>query len=163
MGCIVVSSEELDWLSSEAAALYDHSLVVSEGGAAVYLERAGEACGLNIAEGPAGRLYSLEESHEETLRSVIEKTGPADASCTGVTGSTRTDYLEIALNSKLPGNKLEPLRRLGHGMSTATGWQVVAAVKALEAGPIASVSVATAGANQQAAAMLLRKTGDADS
>jgi 3-oxoacyl-[acyl-carrier-protein] synthase III len=43
-GCLVVASEEIDWLSAEGLRLYSRALVPSEGAGAIYLE---------MGEGPA--------------------------------------------------------------------------------------------------------------
>lgn len=161
-GVLVVSAEELDWLSAEAAMLYDPNLVISEGGAAVYLERQSSANqhSVFIESGPHSELYEPGVSHHVTLANILNSISPADKICTGVTGSAQTDQLEhrALLNNTSP--RLEPLRHLGHGMGVATGWQVVAAVKSLQssAGESDSIVISAMGASQQAGAMrLVRK------
>ena len=160
-GCLVVASEEIDWLSSEGLCLYSRGFLPSEGAAAVYVEAADDAP-VQIHHLPdpvpynrCGRLQAARE-----LRDVL---GAPDDAFTllldSVCGIHRFDVAELAAWSDWCGPRCSPKKILGESMGAATGFQMVAAVEALKSGKFERAVVSSIGANQQAAGVLLEAFG----
>ncbi|MES2657858.1 MAG: beta-ketoacyl synthase N-terminal-like domain-containing protein [Verrucomicrobiota bacterium] len=155
-GCLVVSSEEIDWLSAEGLRYYSRDYLPSEGAAAIYLE---------AADGPV-KLLRLPDpvslspnSRAQAARIIREKLAPADDGQTllidGRAGIKRFDRPETMAWSDWSGARWSPRRVLGEGMGVSSALQVVAAVEALKSGLYEQAVVAAVGANQQAAGILL--------
>ncbi len=159
-GVLVVAAEELDWLSSEAATLLDPSLVLAEGGAAVYLER--HSMGGAVLDGSIQHvLVTPQRNRVDAARTLAEsEIGQADCGvllCDGLTGSLRSDAAESAAWAAWTGPRISPRRALGEGMGVSAGWQMVCAASALLSGRSSSALISTVGNNEQAALCRLRR------
>ncbi len=146
-GVLVISAEEQDWLSGEAAALYDPKLKVSEGGAAVYLERSqqptpGDIC---LDEPFVRHGFGGSVSRPNAVKAVVADLPSSDLICTSLTGSQRTDVDELAGLAGACGTTINPLRNLGSGLGVSSAWQVVAAVSELQGTGAQSVTVLALG------------------
>ncbi len=155
-GCLVVASEEIDWLSAEGLCLYSRSYLPSEGSGAIYLE---------ATEGPA-MIHHLPDpvsynacGKSTAARRFREILAPQDHGATllvdGLTGIHRFDAPEAAAWSDWRGPRWSPKKNLGESMGAAAAFQVIAAVEALKSGAFQQAVVSSVGANQQAAGMLL--------
>lgn len=155
-GCLVVSGEEIDWLSAEGLRLYSRNYCPSEGAAAVYLE---------AAEGPA-RLLRLPDpislatnSRIDAARKIRDILAAKDDSTTllvdGRTGVKRFDLPETAAWADWTGPRWSPRTLLGEGMGVSAALQIVVAVESLKSGEFRQAAVTTTGANQHAAGILL--------
>jgi Beta-ketoacyl synthase, N-terminal domain len=155
-GCLVVSGEEIDWLSAEGLRLYSKNYRPSEGAAAVYLEAAG---------GPA-RLLRLPDpislaanSRIDAARKIRENLAARDDGYTllvdGRAGVPRYDLPETTAWADWKGPRWSPRTILGEGMGVSGALQIVAAVDALQSGEFRQAAVTTTGANQHAAGILL--------
>ncbi len=155
-GCLVVSGEEIDWLSAEGLRLYSRNYRPSEGAAAVYLE---------AAEGPVKLLrlpdpISLAASSRIDAAWKIRKNLCAhDDGYTllvdGRAGVKRYDLPETIAWADWSGPRWSPRTLLGEGMGVSAALQIVAAVEALKSGGCRQAAITTTGANQQAAGILL--------
>ena len=145
-GVLVISAEESDWLSGEAAALYDPELRVGEGGAAVYLERetasstgAVRLVGPVVAEG-----FGSGQSRPAAMQEVASQLPTAEIFSTSLTGSMKSDADECS--SYAEGSPLlSPLKNVGSGLGVSSGWQIVATVAAMQAGKAKSANVLSLG------------------
>ncbi len=155
-GCLVVSSEEIDWLSSEALCLYSKSYLPSEGAGAIYLE---------AADGPV-RLLRLPDPVSFSNHSRVEaaaairaqlKVGDDGKSLLvdGRAGVARFDRPETLAWNDWKGPRWSPRLILGEAMGAAAALQVVAAVEALRSGGYDRAVVTATGGNQQAAGAVL--------
>jgi hypothetical protein len=155
-GCLVVSAEEIDWLSAEGLRYYSREYIPSEGAAAIYLES---------APGPV-RLLQLPDpvslsgnSRQQAALKIRERIAPADDGHTllidGRAGVARYDAPETAAWADWTGPRWSPRMVLGEGMGVSSAFQIVAAVEALKAGGFQQVTVTATGGNQQAAGLLL--------
>jgi 3-oxoacyl-(acyl-carrier-protein) synthase len=157
-GCLIVAAEEIDWLSSEALRLYSRSYLPSEGAGAIYLE---------AADGPA-LLHHLPDplpynSHDRpsAARGIRQALAVTDDGGTllidSQSGIQRFDFPESAAWSDWSGPRWSPKLVLGESMGAAAAFQVVAAVQALNSGRFHRAVVSSAGANQQAAGVVLER------
>lgn len=155
-GCLVVASEEIDWLSAEALLLYSRRYVPSEGAAAIYLEAGG---------GPV-RLLKLPDSipfsavsRDQAAREMRRVLGGGDEKDTllveGTVGIPRIDAAEQRAWSDWSGPRLCPRKILGESMGAAAALQVVAAVESIRSGICKQAVVTALGGNQQAGGALL--------
>jgi 3-oxoacyl-(acyl-carrier-protein) synthase len=155
-GCLVVASEETDWLSAEALRLYSRRYIPSEGAGAIYLEAAdGPAALINL---PDPVPYNSRDRHS-AAREIRDALGASDEGETllvdSLSGIRRFDFPEIAAWSDWTGPRWSPKLVLGESMGAASAFQVVAAVEALKSGRFRHAVVSSVGSNQQAAGVLL--------
>lgn len=155
-GCLVVASEEIDWLSAEALRHYSRSYLPSEGAGAVYLEA---GCGpAMIRHLPDPVSYALVDRHRAARR-MRETLSAVDDGETllvdGRSGVLRFDSPETVAWEQWQGPRWSPKKLLGESMGASSAWQVVAAVAALRTGEFKQAVVPSTGANQQAAGVLL--------
>jgi 3-oxoacyl-[acyl-carrier-protein] synthase II len=158
-GVLVIGAEELDWLSSEAAALFDPALILAEGAAAVYLERAGPEHEIILTESE-GMLYTPDQPRRAAVAEIARTFGSAAQDrllCDDLTGSSRTDAAQAAAWRSWQGLRLSPRAVLGENLGAGAGWQLAAAWHSLTTGACASALTIAAGNNEQAAACLLRR------
>jgi hypothetical protein len=156
-GCIVVSAEEIDWLSAEGLRYYSSNYIAAEGAAAVYLES-------SVHQQP--RILRLPDpislswnSREQAAQKIREQLAANDDGRTilidGRTGITRYDRPETSAWADWSGPRWSPRKILGEGMGVSTALQAVAAVAALKSGKFHQAVVTAVGGNQQAAGILL--------
>ena len=155
-GCLVVSGEEIDWLSAEGLRHYSRNYRTSEGAAAVYLEAAeGSAKILRLPDpvslGANSRVTAARKVREMLCANDDGSTLLVD----GQAGVRRYDSPEITAWADWTGPRWSPRIVLGEGMGVSAALQVVAAVEALKSGDFHQAVVTTTGANQHAAGILL--------
>jgi hypothetical protein len=155
-GCLVIGAEELDWLTADAANVFDGRSVVSGGAGALYLRR--EPVGewrveLQCITQPY--LFSRRQNRATAARRAREELsvlGQTEFLVDSRQGISRIDAAEDAAWSDWQGRRLSPKKILGEGLMAGSAWQCVAAVQAApkQAGRSADVNVV--GCNQQAIA-----------
>jgi 3-oxoacyl-(acyl-carrier-protein) synthase len=155
-GCLVVTAEEIDWLSSEALGLYSNTLIPAEGAAAVYLEAADGP--VIIQQIPAPLPFHILD-RETAAHLLRQRLGAADDGTTLLLDSTcgvaRFDRPEISAWHGWTGPRWSPKRSLGDLLGAASGIQVAAAAMAIRHGLATSAVVSSIGSNQQAAGVSL--------
>jgi 3-oxoacyl-(acyl-carrier-protein) synthase len=157
-GCLVVASEEIDWLSAEGLRHYSKSYLPSEGAAAIYLEAAGGPAMLEHLPDPVSYQF---HGRLEAARLMRANLAVADDGATllvdGLSGVRRFDAPEAAAWSDWSGPRRSPKRVLGESMGAAAAFQVVAAAESLVSGAFRQAIVSSVGSNQQAAGLVLRR------
>lgn len=155
-GCLIVAAEEIDWLSAEALCLYSNNYIPAEGAGAIYLEAADGPAMLHHLPDPVGYQF---HDRLTAARMMRETLAAGDDGFTllvdSQSGVRRFDQPEIEAWHDWRGPRLSPKKLLGESMGAAGALQVVAAAEALKAGDFKQVVVSSAGANQQAAGMML--------
>ncbi|MFK7911155.1 MAG: beta-ketoacyl synthase N-terminal-like domain-containing protein [Akkermansiaceae bacterium] len=155
-GCLVISAEELDWLSSEALGYYARGMVATEGSAAVYLEQSTSDIQLETLDGPHDFTSGAERKSALAQLWEIEKSPEHDLLVDGLLGVEKIDRQEQTTLSDWTGSRMSPLTKLGHGMGVNSGLQTIAALESLTADH-SSALVFSAGGNQHAFAARLSK------
>ena len=155
-GCLVVSGEEIDWLSAEGLRLYSRNYRPSEGAAAIYLEAAAGPVKLLRLPDP---ISLAANSRIDAARKIRENLCASDDGHTllvdGRAGVKRYDLPETSAWADWTGPRLSPRTVLGEGMGVSAAFQIVAAVESLKSGEFRQAAVTTTGANQHAAGILL--------
>ena len=169
---LVVASEELDWLSAEAFQMFETGCPVTEGAAALLLERRDvvEKDEIELAQIAGPSLYRPESPGESfsqqclrsgaKVRKEVEAAGLADSQSSLVTGRYGKGALHDAIEGEIwsdwAGNEVSPLSSTGAGFSVDAGWQCVIAAQLLKNAQAESAVISAIGGNQQAAAAVLR-------
>lgn len=155
-GCLVVASEEADWLSAEALGFYSRSLVPSEGAAAIYLEKGDSPVLIETLPDPVSYTGRTRREAAIAMRRLLEPGNHEDTLLIDSrTGITRFDHAETAMWGDWQGPRWSPKMILGESFGAAAAFQVVAAVEALKSGICGRAVVSAIGSNQQAAGMRL--------
>ncbi len=157
-GCLVVAAEEIDWLSSEALRHYSRDFLPAEGAGAIYLDSAGGPVLLHHLPDPLPYNSHARQSAAGGIRQALDVTDDGHTLLIdSQSGIRRFDFPESAAWSDWSGPRWSPKLVLGESMGAATAFQVVAAVQALNSGRFHRAVVSSAGANQQAAGMVLER------
>jgi hypothetical protein len=151
--CLVVGTEEIDWLTSDALRLFDRSKFLSEGAGAVLLSKrsAGAIARLDLITDEflytqaGGKRRALDNVREQ-LRSDLSST----LLCESTSNATGISREEAAVWSDWGGLRVAPKRILGEGLMASAGWQVVAAADALAARAGKQALISIAGFHQHA-------------
>ena len=156
-GCLVVASEEIDWLSAEALLLYSRRYLPSEGAAAIYLEAGDGPVRLLKLPDPISFSTASRDEAAREMRGLLS--GGGDDKDTllvdGAVGIPRIDAAEQRAWSDWTGSRLSPRKVLGESMGAAAALQVVAAVGSIRSGACKQAVVTALGGNQQAGGALL--------
>ena len=152
--CLVIGTEEVNWLRADALWHLEHAAIISGG--------AGALCLCGKPPGPPGvELGAITEAHTysarksrvqaaRAMRKQLGPTSPGELLCDGIGDSPRADKPELAAWSDWAGPRVSPKRILGEGLMAAAAWQCVAACDAVARGEFAAASVSLVGCNQQA-------------
>lgn len=155
-GCVVVASEEIDWLSAEALLLYSRHYLPSEGAAAVYLERGDGPVRILKLPDPLPFSASGRPQAAVEIRQILHSENETSSLLVdGTVGIPRIDRAEMDAWQDWPGARLSPRRILGESMGAATALQVAAAVASLHSSRWEQAVVTALGGNQQAGGLLI--------
>lgn len=154
--CLVVGAEELDWLVAKAFGLFDRQGIISEGAAALYLRRDGDAAGaVELQAVSQAHLFFNQRQRVQAARQARAEIGGAQQNallCDGIQGIRRLDLAENEAWRDWTGARLSPKRVFGEAFVAAAAWQCVAAIDALNQLGYTSATVSVVGCNQQAIA-----------
>jgi hypothetical protein len=157
-GCLVVASEEADWLTGGAQRLFDPQVPLAEGAGAVYLRREPSPVELSAVTDP--QLFVHTRGRAEAATWIGAALGGREADddllVDGLAGAA-SDDAELAAWADGPVRRLSPKRVLGDGLAAASAWQLVAAADAVQRGVTARAVVSVVGSNEQAVGAVLRR------
>lgn len=158
--CLVVGTEEMDWLTADALGLFDRGVIASEGAGALLLEQHPPAPGKREGAGSPILLERITDEHayagpgkREALRGMREQLGPPRENailCDGSGKEGRISREEAELWADWRGTRFSPRRVLGEGLMAAAAWECVIAADALANGAGQEALISTAGFHQHA-------------
>jgi 3-oxoacyl-(acyl-carrier-protein) synthase len=155
-GCLIVASEEVDWLSAEGLCLYSKRYQPAEGAGAIYLEATDGPVKLRHLPDPVSYSHCTRAAAAAEIR---KRLSPIDDGHTLLIdsrgGIARYDQPETLAWQNWNGPRWSPKILLGEAMGASSALQIVAAAEALKSGHFRSAIVTASGANQQAAGVLL--------
>ena len=155
-GCVIVSAEEIDWLSAEGLRHYSQGYLPAEGAAAIYLEPAAGPVKLLRLPDPVAFSANSRVQAAHKIRSLLAASDDGQTLLVdGRAGVARYDVPETLAWADWVGPRWSPRLVLGEGMGASAGLQIVAAVAALASGKFRQAVVTATGGNQQAAGILL--------
>jgi len=152
--CLVVASEEMDWLVADALHLFDRRLIHSDGAGAIYLrtDRLGRTP-IELERITAAHTISSGGARGEAarkMRAELPAEGHRELLCLGTRGVGRGDFAEIGAWSDWTGSRLTPKHVLGEAFVASAAWQTVAACEAVRQDGFLAANVSIVGTNQQA-------------
>ena len=160
-GCLVVGSEELDWVSWEAMQLFDPHGIASEGAGALYLEHAASSASsiyLDAITEP-----SLWFNHQEKVAAaeLARHELPRDVSSTAMlalsaSGHAKSDAAEMTAWSDWGGPRLATGLSLGNCMGACVALNAALACEHLARGSVDEAIISAAGHHHQCLAAWLR-------
>jgi hypothetical protein len=153
--CLVIGSEEADWITSEAFNLFDREVIMSEGAGAIYLRaEPGGSKGVRLAKITNPQPYTKLVSRREAVERVRKEiNGSAqELLCDSLHGLAGIDRAEELVWNDWRGPRLSPRKILGEGLMAGAAWQCVAAVDALMQGQCRTAVANIVGCNEEAIA-----------
>jgi hypothetical protein len=160
--CLVVASEEMDWLSTEALGLFPGRRIAAEGAAAVYLRPGNESGAIRIEEITAPVLMSSTENRASAAaqmraalgdRNVDSRTVVCDSRC----GSSVWDRPEENLWRGTDVTVFSPAQWLGDASGVAAGWQTVLGCELLKRNQFETAIISALGCSEQALAAVIKR------
>ena len=157
--CVVVASEEADWLTAEAMGLFDRSKIASEGaGALILTPQKTEVELLRITDeflyAKDGKTAALERMKKE-----LGEPGGETALYDSTSGERGISKEENRLWKDWKWPRIAPRRVLGEGLMAATAWQCVAAADHIAHGGCGEAFISCAGFHQHAIGAILGRAG----
>ena len=142
--CVVVGTEELDWIVADAVRLFQKSAVHAGGAGALYLKKQSPARLELSALTDAFPFTKLQNRTMATER-MHRQLGP------GISAELLCDSESAKIAwPDWPGPRLSPKTILGEAFNAAAAWQCVIACDQIETGRVPAATVSIIGANQQA-------------
>jgi hypothetical protein len=147
--CLVVGTEEMDWIVADAVRLFRRDTIYTGGAGALYLRKNSDP----VAESPAIELAMVTDSISYTqtqdradaankMRAQLPVAAANELICDSVAEGLK-DHNGV-------GKRLAPKAVLGEAFVASAAWQCVAACELLRHNEFAAANVNTVGANQQA-------------
>ena len=148
--CLVVGTEEIDWLTADAVRLFDGRRVLSEGAGALLLSR-------SPAEVKLQSITDEHVYHSQTkaaallnMKTQLLPHGANPMLVDSTSSSTGICSEESNLWSTWKDLRLSPKQVLGEGLMASAAWQAVAAVDAIKNGVATEALMSVAGFHQHA-------------
>ena len=155
-GCIIISSEENDWLSAEALLHYSKDYVPSEGAGAIYLEAAdGPVRLLRLPDPIPYSSMPRERAAIEVRRQLAAEDDGETLLVDGRVGIPKVDAAETDAWQDWTGPCVSPRKILGEAMGASSALQFVAAVESVRLGRAEKAIITALGGNQQAGGALV--------
>ncbi len=152
--CIVIGSEESDWILADALWHLEHAAVSSCGAGALCLSTAPEmSLGVELSLITDAFTYTASRTRRQAaqaMRQQLPAGSPGEVLCTGLSDSPRADAAEVAAWHDWTGPRLSPKRVLGEGLMAAAAWQCVAACDSVARRQYRTANVSVVGSNQMA-------------
>jgi 3-oxoacyl-(acyl-carrier-protein) synthase len=147
--CLVVGTEEVDWLTSDAVRLFDRSKILSEGAGAVLLTR---NHGVRLKAITDEQLFPTAGKIEALRRMKSELPGVTDRTllCDSTSADAGISVEETQLWKDWAGLRLSPKRFLGEGLMASAAWQMVSAADAIANHAVSDAIISIAGFHQHA-------------
>lgn len=155
-GCLVIGSEETDWLIADAMRLFAREAVLAEGAGAVYLRR---GCPGPAVEGITGLHQYIDpvrrRSAVHRVRAELESFGPAGLLVTSTTDNDGRVHAERSVWHDWTAAQMHSRQCLGNAFNAGSAWQVILAAEALRSGSRGRAYAPVTGCNQAAAGVSL--------
>lgn len=150
--CVVVGTEEIDWLTAGALQLFDRSSCLTEGAGAVLLTRTPRQPAARLAMITDEFLYSR-WGRTGALAKMNGEVGESAAQTVlfdSTTGAPRLSREEAQLWSGWNGSRVAVKQLLGEGLMASAAWQLVLAADAIATGTAKESIISIAGFHQHA-------------
>jgi hypothetical protein len=153
-GVVVIGTEEMDWVVTEAIHLFQRQTIRSAGAGAIYLKKEKTSTsGAELACITDPFLFTQNQNRMEAARKMrmqLPPGGPDELLCLSAQPNPRAAAAENLAWRNWPGSRLAPKAVLGEAFAASVAWQCVGACEAIARGQFSAVNVSVVGANQQA-------------
>jgi hypothetical protein len=153
-GVVVIGTEEMDWIVTEAMRLFQRQTIRSAGAGAIYLKKGKTStAGAELACITDPFLFTQNQNRTEAARKMrmqLPPGGPDELLCLSGQPNPRAAAAENLAWRTWPGSRLAPNAVLGEAFAASVAWQCVGACEAIARGQFSAVNVSVVGANQQA-------------
>ena len=156
--CLVVSAEELDWVSDEAWMLFGKNNIATEGAAAVLLQRESQPdqAAATVQHFTPVWTYGNRMSRAKAARELaLDLLGHARKQATCFDGFGSSVCGVFAGLREWHAEYISVCKTFGEGFSVTSGWQTVAACEWLMEGRAEQAVVSAVGLTQQAAGLVV--------
>jgi hypothetical protein len=161
--CLVLATEEINWLLADALWHFNHRAVISGGAGALCLSLNPEwSSGVELELITDAHPYSARVKRElaaKAMRAQMPPGNQAEILCDGLNDRPRADAAEAGAWADWTGPRLSPKLILGEGMMAMPAWQCVAVCDLVASGKFKAGNVSLVGANQQATGIRFRSAG----
>ncbi len=157
-GCLIVSAEELHWVSTQGRSLFDRDVVTSEGAAAVYLEKSTDP-EIELATVTDPFFPGGKKERGTAILKARTQLGPCGDEAVLIDGCHDfgpTSEAEKKVWSDWQGDRLHPVEVFGDSMAVSSGWSVVLGCEMLAKGKAKESVISAVGGNQQVVCARLR-------
>lgn len=152
--CLVIASDETDWIASEGMCVFDEDAARSDGAGAIYLKASPPTGAGAILSGITDAWNYTPACPRRTqaarMRSQLPPGNPDEWLFTGIGGCRKNDRAEIDAWADWPGHRTDVQAVLGQAHATGTAWQCAAAFDAIRRGSCPAAVVSVVGTNEQA-------------
>jgi hypothetical protein len=152
--CLVIGTEEIDWVIPDAQRQFARKAVMCEGAGAIYLRSGnGKPGAIELSGITDAHLYQRGVSRRlaaQRMQEELNGLGVAGLLCDGLQGVRRLDAIEMELWRMWAGDRISPLQIVGDGLVAGAAWRCITAVQAIAAGRCRSAAVSVVGCNEQA-------------
>lgn len=150
--CVVVGTEEIDWLTADALRLFDRSKHLSEGAGAVLLSRSPQGAKARLDCVTDEFLYSASNKRNALAKMKAQLGTPLPgATLLDSTSSDRgISRDESSVWSDWAHQKISVKKTLGEGLMASAAWQLALAADSVGAGTAPQAWVSIAGFHQHA-------------
>lgn len=143
-GCVIVGTEEVDWIVADALRLFQPSAIYSGGAGALYLKK-DAGSNVELAAITDSCIYTKKQTRIEAVARMKSQLPAGSAN----------ELLCDGADSRLvwngwPGHKVEPKIILGEAFVASAAWQCAFACDAIRQKEFAAANISVVGANQQA-------------
>ncbi len=157
-GCLIVSAEELHWVSTQGRKLFDHNMVTSEGAAAVYLEKS-TAPEIELAAVTDPFFPGGKKERSSAILKARTQLGPCAEGTVLIDGCHDfgpSSDAEEKVWADWKGERLHPVATFGDSMAVSSGWSTVLGCEMLATGKARESVISAVGGNQQVVCARLR-------
>jgi hypothetical protein len=153
-GCLVIGTEESDWLTADAFHLFLRRIILSDGAGALYLKHAPESSPpIELRAVTDSHLFCRNQNRAQAAKRLRTELPPGTDNhllCDGLQNLPRFDCAEAEAWRDWRGARVSPKTILGEGLMAAAAWQCVVAIDALKQKRYPAANVSVVGCNQQA-------------
>lgn len=147
--CLVVGTEEVDWLTSDAVRLFDRRKVLSEGAGAILLTRNAGVRLKGITDEhlfpTAGKVEALRR-----MKSELATSSTTTLLCDSTSADAGISAEEAELWRDWSGPRISLKRSLSEGLMASAAWQIVVAADAIANRAVSDAIISIAGFHQHA-------------
>jgi 3-oxoacyl-(acyl-carrier-protein) synthase len=154
-GCVVVGTEELDWIVADAVRQFSRMSVHTAGAGAIYLKRHAEheiGAMAELAAVTDSFLFTENLPRTQAARRMRAQLNPGrmEALFLSTQNVPRLDAAELAAWTDWSGPRIAPKAVLGEAFNASAAWQCVAACDTIQQARFPAATASIVGANQQA-------------